>query len=180
VILAGRYVGRLVHRIGLDTTVALAFVFVGGGMLGLSTSDALTPYPVYASWLVVTGIGVALALPTLSGVIAGSLPPDQAGVGTGLQSTTREFGSALGVAVMGTVLTGQFVHTLPPDIHAHTVAQALATTNRTHDVLTAFVSAADTGLRVIGLIVLGLGALVVLESRLSRKSAKPARLARPA
>ncbi|MFD1052012.1 MFS transporter, partial [Kibdelosporangium lantanae] len=83
VILGGRHVGRLVDRIGVTATVALAFLFVGGGMLALSTSDMLTPYPVYASWLVVTGIGVALALPTLSAVIAGSLPPSQAGVSTG-------------------------------------------------------------------------------------------------
>src|SRR6185295_4431395 len=104
------YTGQLVARVGLDTTVTLAFAFVGGGLLGLSTSDGRAPYDGYAAWLVVTGIGIALALPTLSGVIAGSLPPAQAGVGSGLQSTTREFGSALGVAVMGTVLTAQFVH----------------------------------------------------------------------
>jgi EmrB/QacA subfamily drug resistance transporter len=168
VILISRHVGRLVNRVGLDATVALAFLLVGGGLLGLSTSDAQTPYPVYASWLVLVGTGVALALPTLSGVIAGSLPPAQAGVGTGLQSTTREFGSALGVAVIGTILTARFVHALPPDIHAHTVAQAL-TTNRPHEVIAAFVSAADTGLRVVGLVVLALGALVVLESWLSRR-----------
>ncbi|UIJ62766.1 MFS transporter [Amycolatopsis acidiphila] len=83
VVLGARHVGRLSQRIGLDATIALAFVFVGGGLLGLSTSDTQTPYPGYAAWLVVTGAGVTLALPTLSGVIAGSLPPAQAGVGTG-------------------------------------------------------------------------------------------------
>jgi hypothetical protein len=117
---------------------------------------------------------VTLALPTLSGVIAGSLPPAQAGVGTGLQATTREFGSALGVAVVGTVLTARFAAALPPYVraarHPHTVAQALATTppGRAHDVITAFISGADAGLRAIGVTVLILGALVVLQSRLSR------------
>jgi EmrB/QacA subfamily drug resistance transporter len=174
-ILAGRHAGRLSHRIGLDATTALAFLCVGGGLLGLSTTDAQSPYAGYAAWLVVTGVGVALALPTLSGVIAGSLPPAQAGVGTGLQATTREFGSALGVAVIGTVLTSRFVAELPPDIRAdqdpHTVAQALATTapDRAHDVVTAFVAAADTGLRVIGVAVLVLGALVLLQALLSRR-----------
>ncbi|GAB3576428.1 MFS transporter [Amycolatopsis endophytica] len=173
-ILGGRYVGDLVRRIGLDATLALAFVFVGGGLLGLSTTGTHTSYAWYAIWLVVTGIGVTLALPTLSGVIAGSLPHAQAGVGTGLQATTREFGSALGVAVVGTVLTGQFVSALPADLRSgdpHTVAQALAAAppGRADDVITAFVSGADAGLRVIGVIVLVLGALVVLESRLSRR-----------
>ncbi|WP_410669419.1 MFS transporter [Amycolatopsis sp. cmx-4-68] len=169
IIVGGRHVGLLARRIGLDATVACAFVFVGGGLLGLSTSDAATPYAGYAAWLVVTGIGVTLALPTLSGVIAGSLPPDQAGVGTGLQATTREFGSALGVAVVGTVSTAKFAEALPPDARgAHTVAEALARTGRAPDVVTAFVSGTDAGLRVAGVAVLVLGALVVGESLRSR------------
>jgi MFS family permease len=175
IILGGRHVGRLSQRVGLDATIALAFLCVGGGLLGLSMSDAQTPYPGYAAWLVVTGVGVTLALPTLSGVIAGALPPAQAGVGTGLQATTREFGSALGVAVIGTVLTSRFVAELPADIRAghdpHTVAQALAATTpeRAPDVVAAFVTAADAGLRVIGWSVLVIGGLVLLESLLSRR-----------
>jgi EmrB/QacA subfamily drug resistance transporter len=174
-ILGGRYVGRLSHRVGLDATIAMAFLCVGGGLLGLSTSGAQTPYAGYAAWLVVTGVGVTLALPTLSAAIAGSLPPAQAGVAAGLQATTREFGSALGVAVIATVLTARFVAALPADIRAgrdpHTVAQALAATthSRTPDVITAFVSATETGLRVIGVTVLVLGGLVLLQSLLSRR-----------
>ncbi|GAA1963356.1 MFS transporter [Amycolatopsis minnesotensis] len=171
VILAARHVGRLTHRIGLGGTTALAFAFVGGGLLGLSTSDTNTSYFVYAAWLVVTGIGVTLALPALSGAIAGALPPAQAGVGAGLQATTREFGSALGVAVIGTILTARFTSALPADVRdAHTVAQALTTApGRAHDITTAFVSGTSTGLRVIGIAVLVLGALVVLQSPLSRR-----------
>ncbi|MFI7004490.1 MFS transporter [Nocardia sp. NPDC050175] len=175
IIVAARYVGRLSERIGIDATTALAFAFVGGGLLGLSTTNAQTPYYVYAVWLVVTGIGVTLALPTLSGAIAGSLPHAQAGVGAGLQATTREFGSALGVAVISTILTARFVAALPADIRAdhdpHTVAQALATTDpdRANDVVTAFISGAGTGLQMIGVTVLVLGALVVLQSLLSRR-----------
>ncbi|MGV9336322.1 MFS transporter [Nocardia sp. NPDC003726] len=175
IILGARHAGRVSGRIGLDATIALAFAFVGCGLLGLSTSGTQTSYVAYAAWLVVTGIGVALALPTLSGAIAGALPREQAGVGAGLQATTREFGSALGVAVIGTVLTARFAAALPPDIRAgrspHTVAEALASTapDRATEVITAFVSGADAGLRAIGVTVLVLGGLVVLQSALSRR-----------
>ncbi|MFC9439858.1 MFS transporter [Nocardia sp. NPDC057030] len=174
IILGARHVGRLSQRIGLDATIALAFAFVGGGLLGLSTSDARTPYVEYAAWLVVTGIGVTLALPTLSGAISGSLPHAQAGVGAGLQATTREFGSALGVAVISTILTARFIAALPTDIRTahdpHTVAQAVAATpDRTNDIVTAFISGADLALRMIGSTVLILGALVVGQSLLSRR-----------
>jgi hypothetical protein len=39
---------------------------------------------------------------------AAPLPPRQAGVGSGLNSTARELGSALGMAVLSTVLTTRF------------------------------------------------------------------------
>ncbi|WP_072482370.1 MFS transporter [Amycolatopsis australiensis] len=165
IVLGGRHAGLLTRRAGLTATVVLAFAFVGGGLLGLSTSDTQTPYAGYAAWLVVTGIGVTLALPALSGVIAGSLPPAQAGVATGLQATTREFGSALGVAVIGTVLTARFAAALPPDARgAHTVAEALARTSHAPEVVSAFVAGADAGLRAVGVAVLVLGALVAADA----------------
>lgn len=182
IVLGGRHVGHLTRRIGVDATIALAFAWVGGGLLGLSTAGERTPYVGYAAWLVVTGIGVTLALPTLSAAIAGSLPPAMAGVGAGLQATTREFGSALGVAVVGTVLTGRFTAALPPDIragHPHTVAQALAATTpgRGSDVVMAFVSGADTGLRFVGVavLVLGVSLLVRTPGRRRRAAGAPRR-----
>jgi MFS family permease len=171
IILLGGRVGRFARRFGTGATTALAFAFVGGGLFGLSTGGSATPYAVYALWLVVTGVGVTLALPTLSGAIATALPPSQAGVGAGLQATTREFGSALGVAVIGTLLTSRFTSLLPPSSssHPHTVAQALATTPpaQAPEVVSAFTTAATTSLRTIALTVLALGALVTLESALS-------------
>jgi hypothetical protein len=45
-------------------------------------------------YLVVFGVGFALALPSLTAEITAALPREQAGVGAGLQSTTQELGSA--------------------------------------------------------------------------------------
>jgi uncharacterized protein YjeT (DUF2065 family) len=47
----------------------------------------------------------------------------------------------------------------------------VAAPGRAHEFITAFVSGADAGLRVIGISVFVLGALVVLQSLLSRRSA---------
>ncbi len=38
----------------------------------------------------------------------GSLPPEQAGVGSAVNDTTRELGGALGVAIIGSVVSGQY------------------------------------------------------------------------
>ena len=169
-LVGARFVPALSARLGAPVTLAAAFAGIGGGLLGLSGSGTGTPYLAYAGWLVLVGIGLTLALPRLTADIAGSLPPAQAGVGAGLQATTREFGSALGVAVVGTVLTGRFVHALPGGSHApRTVAAALATSLPRRDVVHAFVGSADTSLRVIGVVTLVAGALVVAQSAWSAR-----------
>ena len=102
------------------------------------------------------------------------------------RSARVEFGSALGVAVSGTVFTARFVAALPPDVRAghdpHTMAQALAATtpDRASEVIAAFVSAADTGLRVVGATVLVLGGLVLLQALLAARPgwARPRRVDR--
>ena len=54
--------------------------------------------------LFVYGIGVGLATAQLTGVILQDVPVDLSGQGSGTQSTSRQVGSALGIAILGTVL----------------------------------------------------------------------------
>jgi len=56
---------------------------------------------------------MGLSVPALSTGIVASLPPGQAGMGSGLNSVARELGAALGVAVVGTLLTSHFTDALP-------------------------------------------------------------------
>lgn len=46
--------------------------------------------------LALVGAGMGLAMPPLSGAMVQALPPTHAGIGAGLNGTTREFGAALG------------------------------------------------------------------------------------
>jgi len=156
-----RFAVRVAGRLGSAGTLSLAFVLIGGGLLGLSTSDTETPYVYYALWLIVIGAGAALALPRLSADISESLPRAQAGVGGGLQSTTREFGSALGVAVIGTVVTSRFAAAADG---AHSVPQALVAGLDHGTVVAAYASSATAGLRVMGLLTLIAGAIVVAQT----------------
>ncbi|MEV5952886.1 MFS transporter [Streptomyces sp. NPDC051987] len=78
---------------------------IGLGLLGASTVDAATPYWTYACWLLVISAGTGLSMPALTLGVVGSLPPHQAGLGSGLGTTARETGAALGVAVTGTILS---------------------------------------------------------------------------
>lgn len=57
-----------------------------------------------APGLFIYGIGVGLATAQLTGVIMVDVPPQKIGQASGSQSTVRQIGSALGIAVLGSAL----------------------------------------------------------------------------
>ena len=63
-----------------------------------------TPWWQLVIGLFVYGFGVGLATAQLTGVVLADVPVEQSGAASGTQSTARQFGSALGIAVLGTVL----------------------------------------------------------------------------
>jgi len=95
--LTRRLGGRTVVRIGL----LLEAVAITG--LGLSISSTANAW-VLAAWLFVYGAGVGMATAQLTSVILTDVPVQQSGQASGLQSTFRQLGSALGTALLGTLL----------------------------------------------------------------------------
>lgn len=54
--------------------------------------------------LFVYGFGIGLATAQLTGVVLKDVPVEKSGQGSGTQSTSRQIGSALGIAILGTIL----------------------------------------------------------------------------
>jgi hypothetical protein len=52
----------------------------------------------------VYGIGVGFATSQLTGVVLADVPVEKSGQGSGTQSTSRQVGSAFGIAILGTIL----------------------------------------------------------------------------
>ncbi len=104
-LLAGGVTPQLAPRVGPRGVVQLGLVLeiIGIGTLGIvltSHSSAWTIIP----WLFVYGVGVGFATAQLTGVILTDVPVRASGQGSGIQSTFRQVGSALGVAILGTIL----------------------------------------------------------------------------
>lgn len=118
----------LARRFGNRVVVAAGMLTLAAGLGLLSLADASTPYALYAADLLVLSVGMGLCVPTLSVGVMAALPPERAGLGSGVNGAAREIGSALGVAVLGTVLGGRFADGLPPALagRAHSAGEALA------------------------------------------------------
>jgi EmrB/QacA subfamily drug resistance transporter len=95
--LASRRSPRFVARLGM----VLEMVGIAG--LGLTLSTSVSGW-VMAAWLVVYGVGVGYASAQLTSLILADVPRRKSGQASGTQSTARQVGSALGTAILGTVL----------------------------------------------------------------------------
>lgn len=97
--LTARFGARTVVRTGL----ALEAVAVAG--LAITLSADISSW-LLAAWLFVYGMGVGMATAQLTSVILIDIPVAESGQASGLQSTFRQLGSALGVAILGSLLIG--------------------------------------------------------------------------
>jgi hypothetical protein len=61
----------------------------------------------------VAGIGVGMVFPTVANAVLGSVPPAEAGVASGTNSTIREIGGVIGVAVLAAVLARRGLYSSP-------------------------------------------------------------------
>ncbi|MCB0965510.1 MAG: DHA2 family efflux MFS transporter permease subunit [Ilumatobacter sp.] len=98
----------LVRRFGLNRVVAGGFTSMATGfvLLGLIRPD--THYLVIACGFVLLAGGMAITLAPATGAIMSSVPLNKAGVGSAVNDTTREFGGALGIAVLGSIVASQY------------------------------------------------------------------------
>ena len=96
---------RLAARLGPTAVVRVGLLLeamaIGGLALTLSTSLSGA---VIAAWLFVYGIGVGMATAQLTSVILVDVPLAESGQASGFQTTIRQLGSALGVALLGGLL----------------------------------------------------------------------------
>jgi EmrB/QacA subfamily drug resistance transporter len=95
-----RYGGRAVSAVGLALTVVslAAFAFV----------DAATPIWVVLVFFFLQGAGMANIMPPATESIMSALPREKAGVGSAVSNTVRQVAGALGVAVLGSVLSAVY------------------------------------------------------------------------
>jgi MFS family permease len=100
--------GQLVAKVGTKALVALGMTIGAGGLWFLAQTTPTSGYWHVLGGLVIVAVGLSMSMVPATESIMGSLPPGKAGVGSAMNDTTREVGGALGVAILGTVLTSHY------------------------------------------------------------------------
>jgi EmrB/QacA subfamily drug resistance transporter len=103
-----RLAPRLTDRFGTRSVCTVGLVLVGVGLAILAQLGTDTPYSLMAAGLLVLGAGMGAAMTPATSAITEALPSSQQGVGSALNDLSREVGGALGIAVIGSLLTGVY------------------------------------------------------------------------
>ncbi|QMU67658.1 MFS transporter [Streptacidiphilus sp. P02-A3a] len=140
-LVAARISERLVARLAVRGVVTTGLLLVAASMfLGAGTS-VTDGYGWTALWLSILGLGMGFTMVPAMGAAMAVLPEDRAGVGSGLLQTLRQCASAIGVALLGSLLlsdyTGRLHTTGLPPAAAHeargSVSAAQAVADQLHD-----------------------------------------------
>ncbi|WP_371777686.1 MFS transporter [Streptomyces sp. NBC_01438] len=107
-IVASRAGGPVNARFGARATMSAGLVVLAFAALLGSRTTVDSGYGFTALWLSIAGFGFGFAVVPAMDAALGALPPDRAGSGSGLLMTVRQTGSALGIALLGSLLAGAY------------------------------------------------------------------------
>ncbi|MFJ1734110.1 MFS transporter [Streptomyces sp. NPDC088254] len=105
---AGLLAGRAARRFSVRTVVSGGLAAIGLALAALTVVDRSTGYPLLGAALLVVGVGAGLSFTVTSDVILSSVPKEQAGAASAVSETAYELGAALGIAVLGSIVTGVY------------------------------------------------------------------------
>src|SRR5437763_1501499 len=95
------------ERLGAPQTIALASVITAVGCVALLPMASDTSYWAIGAQLLVLGGGLGLLVPPLTSTLLGSVDKSRSGIAAGVLNATRQAGSALGVALFGSLDGGR-------------------------------------------------------------------------
>jgi len=102
----------LVRALGARVVIPAGLSAMAAGLFVLTRIDTTSSYGLVAVGIAIMGVGMGLVLAPAGESIMSVLPPEQAGVGSAVNDTVQELGGALGVAVIGSIVSASFRHSL--------------------------------------------------------------------
>jgi EmrB/QacA subfamily drug resistance transporter len=99
---------KLVARFGANVVGFAGLSLVTLGMIGAVLFHTDSSYLQVIVTLCILAMGMALTMTPMTTQLMASVPRDRAGMGSATNDTTRELGGALGVAVLGSLVTSQY------------------------------------------------------------------------
>jgi EmrB/QacA subfamily drug resistance transporter len=105
-------------RIGARSTMATGILLTGAGLALMALFVSVDGgYLSILPGMLAMGIGMGLSMTPSTEAITSSLPREKQGVASALNDVTREFGTALGVALLGALLSAGYRNAIDDRLH---------------------------------------------------------------
>jgi DHA2 family methylenomycin A resistance protein-like MFS transporter len=101
--------GRVLGRLGPRLTITIGSALAGCGCAALLGVGASTPYLAMIVQISLLGFGCGLIVPVITSEMLGSVDRSRSGVASGTLNTMRQAGSAIGVALFGSLIAASLV-----------------------------------------------------------------------
>jgi DHA2 family methylenomycin A resistance protein-like MFS transporter len=96
--------GHIIARVGRRLPVLVGCAVAGAGMLGWLAATADSPYVALVAPMLATCVGQGIAMPAFTSAAIEAAHAGRTGVASGVVNAARQTGSALGVALFGTLV----------------------------------------------------------------------------
>ncbi|MFF7141504.1 MFS transporter [Streptomyces nodosus] len=125
-LIAARGAAPVVARSGPRAVISSGLVVLAFAAFLGSRTTVHDGYGFTALWLSVAGVGFGFAVVPAMDAALGALPRDRAGSGSGLMMTVRQVGSAVGIALLGSLLASTYADRLDTSALPHAAAGTAA------------------------------------------------------
>ncbi|MEV8630453.1 MFS transporter [Streptosporangium sp. NPDC051023] len=107
---------QTVRRFGSKVSATVSMVVVAAALASYALMDQNTPILVIEIVFFVQGAAMANIMPPATTTIMESLPREKAGVGSAMSNTVRQVAGALGVALLGSLLSATYRDEIAPSL----------------------------------------------------------------
>jgi len=112
--------GRLSERVPARWLIGPGLLLVGVGLIVMAGLNGGSTWTHLIPGFIVAGFGGGLVNPPLASTAIGVVPPNQAGMASGVSTTFRQVGIATGIAALGSIFTSaigdHLAGALPPSL----------------------------------------------------------------
>lgn len=106
----------LIPRIGLRILTAIGVAFLGTGIALITRLDSGSSYSEVCVPLIVAAIGLGFSTTPATAAIVANAPDANQGVASAVNDASREIGSAIGVALAGSILAAGYGNHIQPAV----------------------------------------------------------------
>lgn len=116
--------GRISARLPMRGLMVTGFAVAGLSMTAMVLLHAQTSYWLVGVLFALLGIGAGLAVPGISMLVMAMAPSEQAGSVSALMNALRQAGMTIGIALLGTLMSGQAIRTLTSSLSTSAIDDA--------------------------------------------------------